>query len=220
MFKYKVFIMLFMVALLYGVNHAYAKENRLKLFNKVIYIDAGHGGKDPGALYNGVYEKDINLAIASKLEKLLYEEGAIVYMTRYGDYDLSANINNNRKRSDLSRRSKLINESDCDMYVSIHLNAEVTGAWHGAQAFYDDINPKNEKIADIMQKEFKSKLNSKRKYKKISDVYLHRKTNRPGVLVEVGFLSNSNDRYLLKQNSYQMKIAETLKSGIEKYFNK
>ncbi len=140
-------------------------------------------------------------------------------MTRYGDYDLSIN-DSRRKKGDLSRRSQIINTSQSDMYISIHLNAEASGVWQGAQVFYDDINPKNEEIAKIMQQHFKNSLKSTREYKRITDVYLNKETKVPGVLVEVGFLSNSNDRYLLKQSDYQQKIADTIKNGIIDYFYK
>lgn len=220
MLKYKICVLFILILFMYSFNFVYAKGHQLLLLNKVIYIDAGHGGVDPGTIYKDIYEKDINLSIAQKLEQSLFKEGAIVYMTRYGDYDLASNVNGHRKRSDLSRRSNVINDSDCDIYISIHLNSESTGLWNGAQVFYDDVNNKNEEIAKIMQEQFKIALNSKREYKKIDNVYLNKKTLRPGVLVEVGFLSNSVDRYLLKQNDYQEKIALTIKNGIINYFYK
>ena len=94
----------------------------LPLLGKVIYVDPGHGGPDPGANYKDIYEKDINLEISKILSNLLMERGAIVYLTREGDYDLSSPHVYLRKRSDLSRRAKLINETKCDLYLSIHLN--------------------------------------------------------------------------------------------------
>ena len=196
-----------------------AKLNTLPLKNKVIYLDPGHGGLDPGAMYKSVKEKDINLEISNTLKKLLEENGATVYLTRDGDYDLSVPNTINRKRSDLSRRSNIINKSECDMFLSIHLNAESTGTWSGAQVFYDDINEENEKIAKIMQQLFKDNLNTNRKYKESTDLYLQKRIKRPGVLVELGFLSNANDRYLLKQKFYQKKVSSVMMQGIIKYLN-
>ena len=95
----------------------------------------------------------------------LRKEGAIVYLTRYGDYDLAVTNAWNRKRSDLSRRANIINRSECDLYLSIHLNAEDSGTLYGAEVYYDTINPDNKKIAEIFQKIFKDKLNSNRDYK-------------------------------------------------------
>ena len=96
--------------------------------------------------------------------------GAIVYLTRYDDYDLSVNNTINRKRSDLSRRGNIINKSDCDLFLSIHLNAENTGIWKGAQTFYNTNNKENKKIAELLQQQFKEDLNSKRKAKNNNDI--------------------------------------------------
>lgn len=197
-----------------------ANNNDLSLLGKVIYIDPGHGGVDPGAIYKDIYESDINLEIAKKVESIFLEKGAIVYMTRDGDYDLSVPNALNRKRSDLSRRANIINNSMCDLYLSIHLNAESTGIWYGAQVFYDDIHDKNEILASIMQEQLKKDLNSKREYKEITDMYLHKRVNRPGILIEVGFLTNANDRYLLMKDSYRQKVALSIVKGVEQYFLK
>ena len=139
-------------------------------------------------------------------------------MTRTGDYDLSAINTNNRKRSDLSRRSNAINKSNCDIFLSIHLNAEDTNTWKGAQVFYDDTNDENKKIAEIFEKIFKRNLGSHRNMKKVSELYLQRRVNRPGVLLEVGFLSNANERYLLTKDYYQSKIVNTIADGLIEYF--
>lgn len=218
MLKYKIYVLILFIFTFCCINFINAKDNELPLLGKVIYLDPGHGGVDPGAMYGGIMEKDINLEISKKLENKLLSLGAIVYLTRYDDYDLSVNNTINRKRSDLSRRGNIINKSNCDMFLSIHLNAEDTGTWRGAQVFYDDTNKENEEIAKIFQNQFKKYLNSNRKYKKTDVLYLQKRVNRPGVLLEVGFLSNSNDRYLLKQDSYQQKIVTTITNGILEYF--
>ncbi len=217
MLKYKIYVLLIFLISLCSINYIYAKNNELLLLGKVIYIDPGHGNLDPGAMYKGIKEKDINLEISKKVEDILIKEGAIVYLTRYGDYDLSVPNTINRKRSDLSRRGNIINKSDCDLFISIHLNAEDTGVWRGAQVFYDDKNSENEKIAKIFQKHFKKDLNSTRKYKKTKELYLQKRIDKPGVLLELGFLSNASDRYLLKQDSYQNKIATTIRNSVVEY---
>ena len=141
------------------------------------------------------------------------------YLTRYGDYDLSVNNTINRKRSDLSRRGNIINKSDCDLFLSIHLNVESTGIWKGAQTFYNTNNKQNKEIAKILQQQFKDDLNSKRKEKNKNDLYLQKRINKPGVLIEVGFLSNASERYLLRQKTYQDKVTLSITNGILKYFN-
>lgn len=218
MHKYKICVFLFLILGIIGFNYSYASNVSLPLLGKVIYIDPGHGGMDPGTLYKDIFEKDINLSISKKLEADLTRQGAIVYMTRYGDYDLSANNTNNRKRSDLSRRSNLINRSNSDLYLSIHLNAETSSTWRGGQVFYDDINSENKKLAEIFQTLFKKELNSNRKYQKVSTLYLQKRVKVPGILIEVGFLSNPNDRYLLKQNDYQQRVSNVITKGVIQYF--
>ena len=142
-----------------------------------------------------------------------------MYLTRYGDYDLSVKNAQLRKRSDLSRRANAINKSLCDMYLSIHLNADSDTTWRGAQVFFDDVNKNNVKLAEIMQNTFKKNLNTNRKYKQVTNQYMYRRINRLGVLLEVGFISNPNERYLLQKEEYQEKIATTITEGINNYFN-
>lgn len=219
MFKYKICVFLFLMLGIFGFNFVRAEENNLPLLGHIIYIDPGHGGLDPGAIYMNIKEAPINLEISEKLEEALTKKGAIVYMTRYGDYDLSLPNASNHKRSDLNQRIKLINESNCSLFLSIHLNADISESWYGAQVFYDDINSENAILAEFLQDEFSKSLKSKRKIKEISDLYLYRKVERPGVLVEVGFLSNANERYLLRQDSYQQKLVDTIVTGVINYLD-
>lgn len=214
--KIKFFCLNLFLIILYTIGIINALN--LPLLGKVVYIDPGHGGTDPGALYNDLYEADLNLQISLKLEAELEKNGAIVYLTRYGDYDLSVKNAINRKRSDLSRRANIINASNADIYLSIHLNSDISSTWQGAQAFYDKVNEKNEIIAKIMQEQFKKDLKTNREYKQIDDHYLYQRVKIPGVLLEVGFISNPNERYLLKQESYQEKIAISIKNGLINYF--
>ncbi len=217
MHKYKICVLFLFIIFLYCFEFVSANNN-FPLLGKIIYLDPGHGGLDPGAIYVDTKEKEINLEISKKVETKLLKLGAIIYMTRYGDYDLSVNNTINRKRSDLSRRSNIINKSDCDLFLSIHLNAEETNTYSGAQVFYSDKNKKNIEIARIFQEEFKKNLKSTRNYKKDNSLYLLKRLKVPGILLEVGFLSNQNERYLLKQETYQNKIAETIISAVLTYF--
>lgn len=169
-------------------------------------------------MYKNIMEKDINLKISKKLEKNLENLGAIIYMTRYGDYDLSEKYTNSKKRSDLAKRVNIINNSKTDLYISIHLNAEDSEVWRGCQIFYDDINSNNKILADIMYKQFKKSFSTTREVKELTDIYLHRKVEKTGILVEAGFLSNPDDRYLLKQPTHQQKIANIITEGILKFY--
>ena len=217
--KNKMIILFMFLLSVCTLNYVSAKTNNLELLGKVIYLDPGHGGIDPGAVYKDIEEADINLKIAQKTQKLLEEKGAIVYLTRYGDYDLSVPNTINRKRSDLSRRGNIINRSNCDLYLSIHLNAETSNTWKGAQMFYDNVNKENVKIAKIFQNQFKNNLNTNREYKQKESFYLTRRVERPGILIEVGFITNPNERYLLTQESYQQKIANTILEATIIYFD-
>lgn len=218
MLRYKITVLFILLISICTFNFVEAGKNELPLLGKVIYLDPGHGGLDPGAMYKNIKEKNINLQISKSLEKRLTKLGAIVYLTRYDDYDLSVNNTINRKRSDLSRRGNIINKSDCDLFLSIHLNAENTGIWKGAQTFYNTNNKENKKIAELLQQQFKEDLNSKRKAKNKNDLYLQKRINRPGVLIEVGFLSNASERYLLKQEKYQDKVTLSIANALLKYF--
>ena len=216
MFKYRIGVLFLFIISLCAIGFVRAID--APLLGRIIYLDPGHGGLDPGAIYKDLKESDINLAISKKLQIELEKLGAIVYLTREGDYDLAVPNTINRKRSDLSRRGNLINKSNCDLYLSIHLNAETSSTWRGAQVFYDDINEKNQVLAKIIQEEFRKNLHSRRKIKEITDMYLSKRVKVPGVLLEIGYISNPNDRYLLKQNNYQIKVSKNIINALLKYF--
>lgn len=98
MFKSKIYTLtIFVLSIcIFGIINTKAQE--LPLSNKIIYVDPGHGGIDPGTIYKDIYEKDINLDICLKLKKELENIGATVYLTRYGDYDLSTPNTSTRKK--------------------------------------------------------------------------------------------------------------------------
>lgn len=192
--------------------------NDNSLLGKIIYLDAGHGGIDSGALYGNIYEKDINLILVNKLANELVSRGAIVYLTREGDYDLST-TKINRKRSDLANRAKLINESDCDMYLSIHLNYMNNSKWGGLQIFYNNRNDQNKEIASFFTDKLKDKYSYIRDYKYDNSYYMYKLINKPGVLIEMGFLSNPNDRYRLTRDEYRDGLIFSIVDIISLYFN-
>lgn len=185
------------------------------LHGKIIYLDAGHGGVDSGASYKNILEKDINLSIVQILGSKLENLGATVYLTRYDDYDLSDINVYHRKQSDLYNRAKIINESDADLYISIHLNSTTSPTWSGAQVFYDDICKENERLADIMTKA----LGTKRETSEITTMYFNKNVKKPGILIEAGFLSNAHDRYLLRKESYQEELSDKIIKGLITYFS-
>ncbi len=188
----------------------------LPLSGKLILIDVGHGGKDPGTISHGILEKDLNLAIAKKLEVELVKKGASVILTRDGDYDLSNPKAERRKQSDFDNRIKLINSSKADMYLSIHINYLEDSSYKGGQVFYYKTE-KNKKIALSIQEEF-NKISDKREIKKTPNIYMYQRLKVPGVLVECGFLSNTQERQNLMTEEYQEKIATAITNGVINYY--
>lgn len=188
----------------------------LPLSGKIIVIDPGHGGADPGTSYKDVFEKDLNLKISLYLEGELSRRGASVIMTRDSDYDLSSANAIWRKKSDFDNRIKLINNSNASLYLSIHLNYLSQTEYSGAQVFY---NSHNKTLAEIIQNTLNDELNGKRDVKKIpNNTYMYRQLKIDGVLIECGFLSNYKERELLQTEEYQQKIASTIAEAITKFY--
>lgn len=175
-----------------------------------------HGGRDPGTRYGQILEKDLNLEISKALEKELTKQGAIVFMTRDQDEDLSSKYDVRKKRSDLYRRIKLIEKNKSDLYLSIHLNWYRDYYYGGVEILYNNINKDNKRLSEILTSEFsKNKIKTRKNIP--TDLYLYRNTRVPGVLIECGFLSNKNDRYLLQTKEYQKKISKIITRGVINY---
>ncbi|WP_223595813.1 N-acetylmuramoyl-L-alanine amidase CwlD [Neobacillus bataviensis] len=209
------------------LQHDFSENNSWKSWNlplsgKIILLDPGHGGPDGGAGTGKTLEKDIALDITLKVRDLLQQQGALVVMTRDTDKDLADDDTkgySRRKVEDLKKRLKMINDSDNDFFVSIHLNAIPSSRWSGAQTFYAPHHKENAKAAKFIQEELRKNLgNTNRKAKPISQVYILKNAKKPGVLVEVGFLSNPAEKENLKKESYQEKIAESIYRGVIRYF--
>jgi N-acetylmuramoyl-L-alanine amidase len=191
----------------------------LPLQDTIIMVDAGHGGRDSGTYYGDILEKDINLEIAKELEKELTKYGAIVYMTRKRDVDLSSIYDSAKKRGDLYRRLLLIKEKKCDLYISIHINWYDDNTLRGAEVLYNSINKENKVLAQSIMNRFKKELDSNRNIK-TTDLYMYRNTTTPGVLVECGYLSNPTERKLLQKEEYQKRLAKTIIKGIIDFMRK
>ncbi|MDO5569460.1 MAG: N-acetylmuramoyl-L-alanine amidase [bacterium] len=217
--KYKILIVITFIICTMSLIKVKAYIYDLPLLTKIIYLDPGHGGTDPGAIYQNVLEKDINLIISKKLGAKLESLGATVLYTRTDDYDLATPHATLRKRSDLGKRADLINESKCDMYISIHLNAYSSPKWKGLQIFYDSVNKNNEDIAKSLTTYIKQNIKNTRDYKLGLGYYMYQRITVPGVLIEVGFISNPEERYLLQQETYQEKVVTAIALAINNYYN-
>ena len=216
--KYKVLFIIMFIVLLMSLQFVDAKiKPKMTLTGKIITIDPGHGGRDAGTSYGKIYEKDLNLAISKVLKNVLEEKGATVYMIREDDSDLSSKWDRAKKRGDLYRRILKIQENKSDLYLSIHINYHYYSSVSGAEVLYHPINPNNLVLAESIMDEFKNNLNTNRKVIK-TNLYLYSNTRVPGVLIECGFISNQNERYLLQKKSYQEKLASSITKGVENYF--
>ena len=214
--KIKYLVLLIFLFFIFSANQIRASM-RFPLQGKVVVIDSGHGGLDSGTSAGGILEKDINLAIALKLEEELSSLGAMVILTRDGDYDLATPKAIWRKQSDFDNRIKIINNDKVDLYLSIHLNYLEKAEYSGPQIFYNENKKQNKLLAEIIQKTFNENLNEKREIKLIpSNTYMYKKLLTPGVLIECGFLSNYNERKKLITDEYQQKIARLIVKALEK----
>ncbi len=212
--KIRTIVIITLILLILSAQVISAKT--LSLSGITITVDAGHGGRDPGTTYGKIYEKDINLEIAKKLEQELTKNGATVYMTRTADVDLSSIYDSKKKRGDLYRRLLLIKKNNSDLYISIHINWYNNPSYKGAEVLYNPINENNKILAECIMKEFQNELNSNRTVKK-TDLYMYRNTTVPGVLVETGYLSNYSERTQLLNPEYQEKLSKTITAGIKSY---
>lgn len=198
------------------------KTMSLPLAGQTIVLDPGHGGVDGGAeAEDDTQEKEIALKVSLLLQDYLEQAGAIVYLTREGDYDLANDDTrglSRRKSEDIQRRVHFIKEKEADFFLSIHLNSLPDQRWSGAQTFFYPGKEKSELLATSIQDEIKDKLeNTTREALGIRQVYLLKYAEIPGALVEIGFLSNREERELLKDKGYQQKMAESIYFGILKY---
>ena len=191
------------------------------LANRIIVVDAGHGGFDPGAIGpGGNVEKDITLAISRKLVRVLSQAGALVVNVRDSDKDLAGdNFSGSlreRKRKDLAARVAQAEENKADIYISIHTNADVSPRWTGAQTFYNGDSESAKAIAISIQDELTRILGNTTRKAKTGSYFITDKTDMAAIIVEVGFLSNPQEEKLLISDEYQNKLVFAIYSGIAK----
>ncbi len=188
-----------------------------KSLEKVIVIDAGHGGKDPGTIgISGNYEKDINLEISKKLAEKLKLKGYKIILTRDSD-----------EYVDNPSRAELANKKRARVFISIHGNAiENNNSINGVQVLYypdrestiGDLN--NNELARILRN---SLINGTGAIDKgiieRKDLIVLNQTKMPAIIIEYGFLSNENEERLLLTDDYQNKIVNSIVDGLEEYLN-
>lgn len=198
-------------------NYFYiALKNVKEVYDRVLVIDAGHGGKDGGALSKDgkVLEKDINVQILLELKELLDKEKIKVYYTRLGDDKIF-----------LRPRVELANVVDCDFFISIHCNASEASWPNGSEVLYYDTKVKHikiEELANIFSEELAktTTLDNRGLVKKHNDdIFILENAVVPAVLVEVGYITNSKDVNYLIQSENRKTVAQGIYNGIMRAYS-
>jgi len=212
-----------------GYNQKYTKVSDVLLKDILIAIDPGHGGIDGGASLGEQFnEKDINLDISLKLQTLLINAGANVVMTRDSDVSLEnkSDLQSSRYKKDLDARQDIVNNSNADIFVSIHSNCfRSNPKTRGAIVFYHYSSEEGKILAEsigssINEIVYKSLLGTAALESKVlpEDLFMLRSINIPGVLVEVGYMTNWEEGRLLRQNDFQAAMAEAIAAGLQNYY--
>jgi len=204
-------------------NNFVLQANTTPVTSKVIVLDAGHGAPDYGTEgATGVTEQEINLDVTLKLQALLEQTGAKVVLTRSdenGIYEVDKDSIRSKKISDMKNRAYIGNNSNADIYVSIHMNYYTDSQYSGWQTFYQSRSETSKKLSKLIQQALNDNINtSKRQPMAIKGAYIMDKVEIPSVIVECGFLSNPQEEQKLKTDEYQSKLAWGIYIGIQKYF--
>ena len=191
-----------------------------------VIIDAGHGGEDGGAIgKNGIYEKELNLAIAQDLAAMLRASGIDVVMTRETDillYDRNTDYRGRKKMLDLAARVKIAESYENCIFVSIHMNSFPQDKYRGLQVYYSVNTPESKLLAENIQasvREYIQKDNNRKTKQASGNIFLLDRINHPAVLVECGFLSNAEECALLSTEEYRKKLTLAIFCGITEYIS-
>ena len=192
-----------------GDSYAILVKNPKEVYDKVLLLDAGHGGKDPGTSGNGMQEKNLNLTIAQKIAQKLQGSGIKVYMTRDSDV-----------YPENSTRAKTANDI-ADLMVSIHMNSGPETA-NGTETLYqvhandNGARLTSKQLAEILQGKVVSATgNTNRGAKLWTDVLILNRTTVPSVIVEVIFITNTGDALKISNPAYQDQVAQAIADGIQ-----
>lgn len=191
----------------------------------VIVLDAGHGGLDSGAVgTSGVLEKDINLSIVLTLRDMFEMSGFEVVLTRDEDisiYDPGVEGIREQKLNDMDNRLEIIQSYPDSIFLCIHQNNFTDPRYFGGQMFYNNNNPKNRTLAQIMQNKFAQLQPGNGREIKLSgnELYLLRFNKNPSLMIECGFLSNPEEEQQLSTWEYQQKVAFTIYGGVMEFLD-
>ena len=187
-----------------------------RVYRYCVVIDAGHGGSDGGSVspFSGIDENHINLEYANCLKSLLENAGVKTVMTRENLNGLYPIYSTNRKQDDMKARKKIIENSNANLVVSIHMNSFPMQSSYGCQTFFNPNNPASVYLANTIQNLFVQNLANARKTAQAGDYYILNCSNTPSVLVECGFLSNQQEEKLLQTQEYKTQICSLIAYGI------
>ena len=206
-----VYFLFFLLLFSYETINVNANEDKY-----LIYIDPGHGGMDGGCSFGDLIEKNVNLKIGLTLKDVLESKGYEVKITRSGDVSLCKDKFS--KKEDIYTRIDLINNSDADLFISIHTNSFVKEKYYGAQVFYNNVCENNTYLAHQIQSHLVEYTDTTRIPKLLNNVMVLKKVEKVGCLVECGFLSNPKEYKLFQDDAYIRIIANSISYGIDDYF--
>lgn len=188
------------------------------LAGKTIFLDAGHGGSDGGAIGQyGVREKDINLAITLKVGEILRQQGANVIFSRSDDTFIG-----------LYERTAMANNQNSDIFVSIHSNANTNRAINGTSTYYYapetlpalyEQREDRHRLAEDVQREMIAALGRRDIGVLQANFAVLRTSTMPSILIETAFVSNNEEENLLNSADFQQRAAEAIVRGISSYFS-
>ncbi|PCD85106.1 N-acetylmuramoyl-L-alanine amidase [Lysinibacillus fusiformis] len=205
----------------YNGQTGYVHKSYLKLLNqsakplqnRVIILDPGHGGKDPGTVKGSVSEKSITLKVSTQVKQLLENAGAKVYMTRTGDTYPS-----------LQDRVDFTQANYGEIFVSVHVNSAANSSAQGTETYYaistGDMYQEDIDLATFVNNQIVNNLNMKNRGVKQEQYYVIRNMVIPSILVELGFLTNTEDHNKMTNDQYVNLFAESIYNGILQYYKK
>jgi N-acetylmuramoyl-L-alanine amidase len=191
--------------------------------SRFIILDAGHGGEDSGACgADGSLEKDVNLALTLEIGRQLSESGYTVIYTRTDDrmlYSPEENVKGLRKISDLKNRAAVAAEYPHAIFISIHTNSYGDARYKGLQVYYSANTPSSRTLADRIQKSVREALqtDNDRTIKQGDKLYLLKNIENPAVIIECGFMSNTEECKKLSEKEYQKQLSFSIVCGIIEY---
>ncbi|MBP2654898.1 MAG: cell wall hydrolase/autolysin [Firmicutes bacterium] len=184
------------------------------LIGKVVVVDPGHGGSNPGAIANNNREADNNLAVGLKLRDKLLQAGAKVIMTR--DSDRTVAPEGSSLTEELKARVNIAEANNADIFVSVHSNSNPNTAVAGAMTFY--AQSAAPQLAEKVQSSLINETQAVNKGISTANFYVLRNSQMPSILVEMGFVSNADEATRLGSDVYRDKIAQGIFNGISSYF--